>query len=1402
MPAVDDPSSEVEPSAPPEGGPGTSPTPLADSDGGGEQPGPATAAAQHLGSSTALANISAAAFSGMADVCGWLWQEGSRNQVFKKRWVSVVTETQPKLFDDTILPGSHVLCIFESDAAPQPQRVVVLRPNTFSCGAPESVRKGWPHSFRISLKRGVELVLAAADATDCARWTERLSAGSFAEPELFRAWTDTRSRQKKVAVKMTQKGVTMVSTSIFASRDSETGWKSQKKEPSPEVEAVIKDLLAEETITFEAIHYEIDDHVLLDSVTGYAAPGGITAIMGPSGAGKTTLLNLLAGRLTGKGRVSGSLRLNGCSVVNSLSQSRVAAIVPQHDVLIDELTVREMLEYCAKLQLSHVSGDMCSVHVEDALFCLGLQPFAESTIRSLSGGERKRVSVAADGFLTPSHLLFLDEPTTGLSSSEAVQLMNILAALARERNYTIVCSIHQPSREVFQLLDTVLLLAKGCTVFFGPRQEATPYFEEAGGIVPEDGFDAISPDAMMDCVSGEAASSYVNSYAVSMMNETTKDAIAEINATEKPIKAVSRHSFVWNCVAVTRVQAVVFYRTGVFVSPFLLSCAYATLLGAIYWRQTSKTAGAAMDLFRGVNSVLSMDLFFAAIWIATYVSTHKKVDHTHALITPPLPAHAHAHACPNHLPAQVQHELAKGMYGEAVHAASWIMLTLAKVIIQLIPLAIAHYMMDLNVPLSRFAFYFASLNLVVHLVALVMATLSSSVDVATGNFGLFLLYLMQFQGFMVSKEEMPGAVGWLVDINPYRQALEAAAYGEFSERFISCGDAEFAGGAHVCPFPGDLILQHYKLSANESRRHIVMVSWVLAAVLIRSLLLWQQARQRRSRTVSSDTAGTAGSPAGGVSPRDKDIFTQATTDHAFENPVAEAAEPNLAERQPSDEVQVAPSANRNFEASDDPDQTVGKGLELTFANVDYAIDPGARMRRVFEDSSGINLMQVLLRNVYGRAIAGGILGIIGKSGAGKSVLLDLLAGRMAPDRSIVSGTIAVGGTAFEGSLTQQRIASYVGDDQHLLDELTISESFEIAAALQLPGQSARHQREQRCSDALALLDLTQHKHKRVRDLSGGQCKRVTIGIDAILTPCKILFLEEPTSGLSSTDATQLMQSLQKLAKKFTLTMIVTLQQPSGKVINTLATLLILSRSRAAYSGLGGTAAVAKFFSSAGLALPADMDEMIPLALDWLDDAAVLEHSATYSRSCYDADGQLDLLAGSQEGATFSDDSNEADRAHVLLQPPEVASRLRQVMIFARRAWLLQMRSAVALNIYFFNSIVTAIIVGLLYWRIPKIQSKGEQSGCLSSCFNFACVIATESNALFLHLGFLPSAVYDLQGSLYTAVMIFMFVSLTQGFSVGDSLPAKKNGEQGSAFPFCFHCRPSPMHFIAIVCHIA
>jgi ABC-type multidrug transport system ATPase subunit len=222
-----------------------------------------------------------------------------------------------------------------------------------------------------------------------------------------------------------------------------------------------------------------DDLTILDAVSFAVEAGELVAIVGPSGAGKTTLLEAIAGIAPIS---AGSVHFDDIDLHANLRKFRgVIGYVPQDDIIHVDLPLRHTLRYAARLRLpSSTAAAEVDNAVDAAIDTVGLTEHADVRVGSLSGGQRKRASIAVE-LLTEPRVFFLDEPTSGLDPITSADLIVHLRALA-DRSATVVFTTHSVAD--LALCDRIVFMARGGRVgFVGTVDEALEQFEV--GSVPE-----------------------------------------------------------------------------------------------------------------------------------------------------------------------------------------------------------------------------------------------------------------------------------------------------------------------------------------------------------------------------------------------------------------------------------------------------------------------------------------------------------------------------------------------------------------------------------------------------------------------------------------------------------------------------------------------------------------------------------------------------------------------------------------------------------------------------------------------------------------------------------------------------------------------------------------------------
>lgn len=237
--------------------------------------------------------------------------------------------------------------------------------------------------------------------------------------------------------------------------------------------------MAHNLYSFNNLKYSVSDKIILNNINGAIPKNKLTAILGKSGAGKTSLMSILSGRLL-DGQVEGDIYIN-----NTIFDNRYAnystAYVQQEDILSDNLTVYELFNLCAILKLKDKQNHIIKQKINEILNVLELEDCKDTIIgnnmhKGISGGEKKRVSIGLELINDPD-IIFLDEPTSGLDSYNAFNVMNLLKKLTN-LNKTVITILHQPTSEVFESIDHLIILNDGDICYCNKRNLVIPRLQK------------------------------------------------------------------------------------------------------------------------------------------------------------------------------------------------------------------------------------------------------------------------------------------------------------------------------------------------------------------------------------------------------------------------------------------------------------------------------------------------------------------------------------------------------------------------------------------------------------------------------------------------------------------------------------------------------------------------------------------------------------------------------------------------------------------------------------------------------------------------------------------------------------------------------------------------------------
>ncbi|KAI9005536.1 hypothetical protein DFJ74DRAFT_773818 [Hyaloraphidium curvatum] len=552
-------------------------------------------------------------------------------------------------------------------------------------------------------------------------------------------------------------------------------------------------------VAFEGVGYEVGKRgkkghrVVLEGVSGRAAAGRITAIMGPSGSGKSSLLDLVAGKAKA-GRVTGAFSAGGEPVARRKLAKRVA-FVDQEDHFLPYMTVRECVAFSARCRLPEGFPDAArEARVDAVIASLGLAHVAGtrvggSGVRGVSGGERRRVSIACE-LVTGSGIIALDEPTSGLDSHTAASLLRTLKDLAAEGK-TVVLSIHQPSSDAFRLLDDLVLLSKGKVMYAGKARAAKAHFAGRGFECPEDYNVA---DYLLDLAVEQAdtlSRSGVRSYSVggdpekpaseisyaiedSSVRHLRKSADGSTGASEEEAEpegadypTLAAQASQPKVSVLTRLSAVcgrslrtLLRDPSLLVAHLAVAVALGLLVGGLYFK-SPQTIGGLQNKLGGMFFVLAL-LGFSALSALGVLAGERLL---------------------------FVRERAAGYYGPAAFS-------FAKMLFDLLPLravpalivgSTAYWMVGLTPTADAFLKFLLVLVLFDCAAALLCMCAAAGIqDPGTANLAcsIFMLFSMLFGGFLINLATIPAALSWIQYLSIFRYATEALAVNEAADSMI------------------------------------------------------------------------------------------------------------------------------------------------------------------------------------------------------------------------------------------------------------------------------------------------------------------------------------------------------------------------------------------------------------------------------------------------------------------------------------------------------------------------------------------------------------------------------------------------------------------------------------------
>ncbi|KAL9265410.1 Pleiotropic drug resistance protein 1-like protein [Drosera capensis] len=551
-------------------------------------------------------------------------------------------------------------------------------------------------------------------------------------------------------------------------------------------------------ITFDEIRYSVnmpaemksqgvteDKLELLKGVTGAFRPGVLTALMGVSGAGKTTLMDVLAGRKTG-GYIDGDIKISGYPKKQE-TFARISGYCEQADIHSPHVTVYESLTFSAWLRLSaDVDAPSRKMFVEEVMELVELDTLRDALVglpgvNGLSTEQRKRLTIAVELVANPS-IIFMDEPTSGLDARAAAIVMRTVRNTV-DTGRTVVCTIHQPSIDIFDAFDELLLLKRGGEqIFFGPigrhGAQLIQYFEGIRGVGRiKEGYNPATWMLEVTSMSQEAALGvdFAEIYRNSDLHRRTKALISELSlpapgSQDLYFPTKYSQSFLTQCIACFWKQNWSYWRNTLYNAVRLLFTAFVgVVFGTIFWKMGSKR-GSQQDLFNAMGSMYTA-VIFLGITNATGVQPVVSVERT-----------------------VFYRERAAGMYSALPYAVGQVLIELPYCFVQAVIYGVIVYaMMDFQWSVAKFFWYiyFMYFSLMYFTYYGMMTVgITPNVNVAAIISSAFYGLWNLFSGFIIPRPRMPIWWRWYYWANPIAWSLYGLLTSQFGDISTGLSDAD------------------------------------------------------------------------------------------------------------------------------------------------------------------------------------------------------------------------------------------------------------------------------------------------------------------------------------------------------------------------------------------------------------------------------------------------------------------------------------------------------------------------------------------------------------------------------------------------------------------------------------
>lgn len=896
-----------------------------------------------------------------------------------------------------------------------------------------------------------------------------------------------------------------------------------------------------------------DRKQILHSFDGIIKAGELCVVLGRPGSGCSTLLKALTGELHGLATDESVIHYNGIPQKLMIKEFKGETVYNQEvDKHFPHLTVGQTLEFAAAVRTpsnrpGQTSREEFSKFLAQVVMAvLGLShtyntKVGNDFVRGVSGGERKRVSVA-EMLLAGSPFASWDNSTRGLDSATALKFVQALRVGSDMSGGSAAVAIYQASQSVYDCFDKAAVLYEGRQIFFGPAGAAKEYFERQGWYCPPrqttgDFLTAVTNPSERKAIEGmenkvpRTPEDFENYWRNSPEYRKLKDEIKDfeeeypINEGEtleqmrkqknyiqakhaRPkspylisvpmqVKLNVRRAYqrIWGDVASTATQAV-------------LQLVIALIVGSIYFGSPNATSA-----LQGRGAVLFLAILFNALTSIGEIS-----------------------GLYSQRPIVEKHN-SYAFYHPSTEAIAGIVADIPVKFIQAVVFnVVLYFLAGLRYTAGQFFLFFLITYMATFVMAAIFRTtaaVTKTASQAMAGAGVLVLVLVIYTGFVIRIAEMKVWFSWLRWINPIFYAFEILLANEFHgvnipcDQYIPSGPGyNLNGNTFICNAQGAVTGQTYvsgdtflEVAYGYSWSHVWRNFGILCAFLIFFLVTYFIAVE-----INSSTSNTA-----------EQLVFQRGHVPAYMQPGFKNA---------SDEEKLAAKAEETDGAGDVSAIEEQKGV-FTWRDVVYDIEIKGEPRR-------------LLDHVSGYVKPGTMTALMGVSGAGKTTLLDALAQRTT--MGVITGDMFVNGAPLDPAF--QRSTGYVQQQDLHLETSTVREALRFSAMLRQPKSVSKQEKHDYVEEVIKMLNMTDFSNAVVgvpgEGLNVEQRKLLTIGVELAAKPKLLLFLDEPTSGLDSQSSWSIISFLRKLSSAGQ-AILCTIHQPSAILFQEFDRLLFLAR---------------------------------------------------------------------------------------------------------------------------------------------------------------------------------------------------------------------------------------------------